>query len=343
MNKRRVTSHDVAKMAGVSRATVSYVLNNVKTVNISDKTSDLVRSAARDLGYVPDAAAQALVKRRTEIVGLVLSHAYHQHLASNVFLPQFIDGLMDIVQQHRLRLLIDTVAEQTEKDAYMNLARSKQIDGMIFFNPRLDDAEFQALVEDAMPSVVVGHVPNVDISCVDVDNAVGAYKGVKHLLELGHRRIGFIANAPDSFASAVERLQGYQEALKEYDIELDGNLIGYAKFSSQSGYDAMNHLLKTCKDATAFFIASDEVAFGAMAALRDADLSIPDDVSVVGFDDVPTAAYFNPPLTTIHIPPFEMGQNAGTLLIDLLAGRTVPGSEVILDTTLIKRNSTRAI
>ena len=343
MNRRRVTSHDVARLAGVSRATVSYVLNDVKTVNISDKTSNLVRSVAKDLGYVPDAAAQALVKRRTEIVGLVLSRAYHQHLASNVFLPQFIDGLMDIVQQHKLRLLIDTVEDRTEKDAYMNLARSKQIDGMIFFNPRLDDAEFQVLVEDAMPSVVVGHVPNVDISYVDVDHVAGGYKAVKHLLKLGHQKIGFIGNAPESFASASERFQGYEQALKDHDVKPDNNLVGFAQFSSQSGYDVMTELLNSQHKATAFFIASDEVAFGAMTALREHGFDIPDDVSVVGFDDVPAASYFHPSLTTIRIPPFEMGQKAGRVLIDLMKGRTVPGAEVILNTTLMERASTRAL
>lgn len=340
MNRRRVTSHDVARLAGVSRATVSYVLNDVKTVNISDKTSNLVRSVAKDLGYVPDANAKALVKRRTEIVGLVLSRDYHQHLASNVFLPQFIDGLMDIVQQHKLRLLIDTVEDRTEKDAYMKLARSKQIDGMIFFNPRLDDTEFQALVEDGMSSVVVGHIPAVNITCVDVDNTAGAYKGVKHLLDLGHKRIGFIANAPESFASASERFLGYKQALQEHHIEIDETLIGYGKFSSQSGYDAMRKLFKARQDATAFFIASDEVAFGAITALRDHGFCIPEDVSIVGFDDVPASAYFHPALTTIRIPPFDMGQKSGELLIKLMSNQLTPGSQSILETTLVKRNST---
>jgi LacI family transcriptional regulator len=335
--KRRVTSRDVAKRAGVSRTTVSFVLNEVEGVNISEETRRRVLAAAQELGYVPDAAAQALASRRTRIIGLVFSRSYH-HLASDAFLLQVMDGLMSVVRQHDLRLLLESVEDWGQEGAYLNLARAKRIDGIILSGPRSDDSELRALAEDGFPVALIGYLPDVKICSVDVDNRVAARTAIEHLLALGHTRIGYITNAPLSYTAASERLFGYQDALTAANIAFDETLVRYGEFSPESGFSAMESLLDETTP-TAIFVASDVVAFGAMAAIRERKLKIPDDIAMVGFDDVPLARFVDPPLTTIHLPSVELGRKVGELLLDLILHQVEPGRQVWLDTELIVRAS----
>jgi LacI family transcriptional regulator len=336
MIKRRVTSRDVAERAGVSRTTVSFVLNEVEGVRISQETRQRVLDAAQELGYVPNAVAQALVSRRTRIIGLVFSRSYH-HLTSDDFILQIVDGLLDVVRQHDIRLLLDSVENWGQEDAYLNLVRAKRIDGVILSLPRSDDIELRALVEEGFPVVVIGHLPGVDICSVDVDNRTAARTAVEHLLSLGHTRIGCITNADPSFIAASDRLLGYQEALATADIPYDKTLVRYGNYSPESGFEAMNSLLQGAVLPTAVFVASDVVAFGAMAAIQEHKLKIPDDIAVIGFDDVPLSRFFYPPLTTIHLPAAELGRKAGELLFDLILHQVEPGRQVLLETELIVR------
>jgi len=337
--KRRVTSRDVAERAGVSRTTVSFVLNEVEGVRISKETRQRVLTAAKDLGYVPDATAQALVSRRTRIIGLVFSRSYH-HLASDAFLLQIVDGLLDVVRQHGIRLLLDSVENLDQKDSYLSLARAKRIDGIILSLPRTDDQELHALAEEGFPVVLIGRLPTEKICSVDVDNRSASKTAVEYLLSQGHKRIGCITNAPTSFIAASDRLRGYQEALSDAGLAYDKNLVRYGDYSPHSGYEAMSSLLQEANSPTAVFVASDVVAFGAMTAIQEHKLKIPDDIAVIGFDDVPLSRYMNPPLTTIRLPAKNLGHRAGELLFDLILHQVEPGRRVTLDTELVIRNST---
>jgi DNA-binding LacI/PurR family transcriptional regulator len=338
VTKRRVTSQDVAGHAGVSRTTVSFVLNRVEGVHITDETRQRVLNAAEALGYVPDAAAQALAGRRSQIIGLVFSRSYH-HIASDAFLLQVMDGLMDVVRQDGLRLLLDSVEAWGEKDVYLNLARAKRIDGIILSGPRSDDKELRALAEEGFPVVLIGHLPEVKISSVDIDNRAAARMAVEHLLAQGHTRIGCITNAPLSYTAAAERLQGYQDALVVASLPFDQNLVRYGDYSPESGFTAMTSLLMETDLPSAVFVASDMVAFGAMTAVRERGLKIPDDLALVGFDDVPLARYVDPPLTTIHLPIAELGRQAGQLIVDLISQQTEPGRQIWLEPQLVVRAS----
>jgi DNA-binding LacI/PurR family transcriptional regulator len=338
MARRRVTSRDVAEKAGVSRTTVSFVLNEVEGVRISEETRQRVFAAAQELGYVPNAAAQALVSRRTRIIGLVFSRSYH-HLTSDDFLLQIVDGLLDVVRQHGIRLLLDSVENWDQEDAYLSLARAKRIDGIIISLPRSDDRELSVLVEEGFPVVLIGRLPGVNICSVDVDNRAAARAAVEHLLSLGHTRIGCITNGAPSFIAASDRLLGYQEALATADIPYDEALVRYGNYSPKSGFEAMTSLLQEPVLPTAVFVASDVVAFGAMAAIHEYKLKIPDDIAVIGFDDVPLSRFFYPPLTTIHLPAAELGRKAGELLFDLILQQVEPGRQVLLDTDLVVRAS----
>ncbi len=331
----QVTSHDVARRAGVSRTTVSYVLNKTAGANISDATRQRVLEAAAALGYVPNAAAQMLAGQRTQIVGLVFPRA-HRHLSTHLFLLQVMDGLMAAVERNDMRLLIDSV-DGTMEEAYMELVQAKRIDGLVLIDAPIDDPAVLRLAKDRFPVVTLGHF-HKQFSSVDVDNRGSGRLAVEHLLERGHSRIGCITNFPARPTHENERLAGYRDALQQANIAIDEALIVHGLYSPESGQAAMEQLLAQRPRPTAVFVSSDVVAFGAVQAIQAAGLHIPTDIAVVGFDDVPLATFCTPPLTTIHVPAVAMGHRAGELLFARIANPAVP-THVQLETKLIVRGS----
>jgi LacI family transcriptional regulator len=339
---RRVTSQDVARLAGVSRTTVSLVLNNVSGPQISADTRQRVVQAAQDLGYVPDAAAQALASRRSQIIGIILVRS-PQQVASDAFLNHMLAGLIDTVQKRGMRLLIDIVAQEHQEQAYLELVRAKRIDGLILAGPSFDDRALVALEQQSFPTVLIGELPGVGFASVDVDNRAAAHMAAAHLISLGHTRIACITNAQPSYAAAVERLRGYQEALYSAGLDFDPRLVRYGDFDPASGYKAMHSLLSDTPRPSAVFVASDTVALGALAAIREAHLQVPEDISLVGYDDIPFALYTHPPLTTIHLPAADLGRKAGELLFRLIRHETPDAWHVRLNTYLVVRQSCGAL
>ena len=341
MGNKRATSQDVADLAGVSRTTVSFVLNNVKGMNISSETRQKVLEAAERLSYIPDASAQALASRRTKAIGLVMTRSPH-HIATDAFLPQIIGGLMDVVKERKLRLLIESVEAEHQDRAYLELARAKHIDGMILLTPRIDDAGLKKLAQVDIPTVLMGELTGTDLYSVDVDNRLAAQNAVEYLIKLGHTRIACITNAPQNFTSGFDRMLGYKDALLSAGISFDDRLLRYGDFDPQSGYKQMKSLLSG-RLFTAVFVASDNVAMGAKAALREAGLRVPEDISMIGFDDIPWAQYSDPPLTTIRLPAQKLARTACVVLMDLLQGIEPATRQQILDTELVIRKSCRTL
>jgi LacI family transcriptional regulator len=335
---KRVTSQEVADAAGVSRTTVSLVLNNVEGIQISEETRKRVIDAAQELDYVPDAAARALASRRAQIIGLLLTRSPH-HIASDAFLTQILDGLINVIHCHNMRLLIDIIEPEHQKEAYLQLVRAKHIDGVILSGPRFDDQALRALEADGFPAVLMGQLPGTNLNSVDVDNRSAARQAVEHLVNLGHHQIACITNAPTLYTAAEERLSGYREALESNGLVYNEALVRHGDFSIGSGYQQMCDLVSSGAQFTAAFVASDEVALGAKAALRETGVRVPHDVALVGFDDLPMAYYTDPPLTTVHLPAVELAQQASELLLQLLKGRQVTKRKIILDTHLVVRNS----
>jgi LacI family transcriptional regulator len=342
MPKKRVTSQDVADLAGVSRTTVSLVLNNVKGFKITEQTRQKVRDAAEQLGYIPNATAQALATRRAKAIGLVMTRSPH-HIASDSFLPQILSGLLEVVKGHQLRLLIESVEPEHQDREYLELVRAKHIDGMILLTPRIDDTALRRLEEIDTFTVVMGKLADSNLYSVDVDNQLAARKATQYLIDIGHTRIACISNAPASFSSAHERVLGYKDALVESGIAPEDEMIRYADFDPQSGFDRMKSLLTSGKEFTAVFVASDNVAMGAKSALREAGLRIPDDISIMGFDDIPWAKYSDPPLTTVSLPAQELASRACLLLLDLMRGSDPVEKNLVLDTELVVRKSCRKL
>ena len=335
---KRPTSFEVAKLAGVSRSTVSLVLNGVAKANISAATQARVRDAARSLGYVPDAAGRTLASGRTHTLGLFICHA--EHLQVDAFIPGALFGLNEVSQKCGFKVIVEAAPDPAHPDAYLELVRAKQIDGLVVLNPRKDDRELAKLASENFPLVIMGASALPQAYTVSTaDNTLPAKRLTEHLLELGHTRVAHISYGGLEYQGADERFQGYCQALAAAGLPYDPALLRVGNYSAASGFTAMTSLLEASTDFTALFASNDTVALGAMAALRQHGLRIPEDVAVVGYDDIPLAAYAAPPLTTVRSPALEHGRLAGAMLINLIRGEPVAKLEVQHDLELIVRES----
>ena len=335
---KRPTSADVATEAGVSRTTVSFVLNGRSDVKIPDGTRTRVLEAAERLGYHPHAPARQLAGGRSHVIALVL-HQTPEQIAADATLAETLRGLAIAARSDGFRVMVEPLSPDGPDSSYASLLRAQHADGVVISGPRTDDPQLQALVRDGFPVVLQGALPDVPVTSVDVDNVAGARHAVEHLIGLGHRRIACITNAPLVYTAAQERLRGYREAHEAAGLPVDDTLIATGDFDAPSGHAAMRELLDR-GEVRAVFVASDVVALGAIGALREAGHRVPYDCSVVGFDDIPLAAFFDPPLTTIRLPASELGQAAGRALLERIADPAADARRTLLPTELIVRAST---
>lgn len=335
MEPRRPTSADVAALAGVSRATVSFVLNERADVKISPATRQRVIDAATQLGYHPHAPARQLAGGSSLTLGLVLLQTPEQ-VAGDALLAETLRGLSTAARTAGYRVLVESIIPGD--GGYAEILRTRRAEGLVISGPRRDDPTLEPLVNEGFPIVLQGSLPGFRGPSVDVDNVAGARRAVEHLIELGHRRIGCVTNAPLAYTAASERLEGYRQALQAAGIVFNETLVAEGEFDAPSGHRAMTRLLAADR-VSAVFAASDVVALGVIGALREAGQRVPQDVSVVGFDDIPLAAYVDPPLTTVRIPAFELGLTAGQALVDQVARRPV-ADRTLLPIELVVRAST---
>lgn len=337
IKKKRSTSFDVAELAGVSRTTVSFVLNDVMDVSISELTRQRVLDAAKKLQYRPNVAGKKLVSGRSDTVGLVLCQSPEQIFA-DAFLPQVILGVEQAAIQQGFHVLLKPI-DPNDAGGYTNLIRENHVDGILLSGPRQDDQALIELYEEGVPVMLMGQMPHTKMPFVDVNATAGAEAAVRHLLSLGHRRIGMITNAPLNYTSAQQRRSGYCQALESAGLIVDTSFIQEGNYTPTSGFTAMKALLDISPPITAVFVASDVVAIGAMLAIKRAGLRIPADIAIVGFDDIPLAEFFDPPLTTVHLPAYGLGLAAGERLIRLIQGEGLNENSLLLESNLITRQS----
>lgn len=338
------TSAQVALTAGVSRTTVSFVLNGVMNRGISESTRARVLAIAHEMGFQPNAAARSLASGMSGSVALVIPKA--SHLYVDAFLAQLVATINDACHRHGLRMLIESTDEEVARvGGYMSLVRERSIDGLIVANPKLEEREHIQQVHQAhVPLVVLAATPDVfpGIQAISTDASSSAKKAVNHLIGLGHRRIAFISFAPPEYYAVNERELGWRDALSEAGIVAAPELLTYANISAQSGYEAMQRLLSRGVEFTALFAGNDTIAFGAMRALAESNLRIPDDVAVVGYDDIPLAAFSNPPLTTVQSDPVGQANAAFELLLSQLKqspDATIAAKRILLPPQLVIRSS----
>ncbi len=337
--KFKVTSKQVAERAGVSQTTVSFVLNKVENTNISEETRQRVFQAAEELNYVPDMTARALARGRSNNIALVISQP-HPQIFIDEYMPNVLTGLNQITQPQGFRIIVEVIKHNA---AFADLIRSKEVAGLILNLRDPADDELQAIVDYSHEGVPIVSMEDwlPELHSVTVDVRAGVRQGVGHLIGLGHQRIGCISYAPAGPGHRHEekRINAYQQTLIEAGIQPEQNLIQYGAYDPETGYAAMQTLLDLKPVPTAVFAMNDVMAFGAMAAIRDRGLTVPENIAIVGYDGIRLAAFANPPLTTVQAPDIERGRRAGEMLIDLMNGKKPVKSQVKLSTQLIIRDS----
>lgn len=341
MPAKRVTMRQIAERAGTSRTTVSFVLNDVPGINISPETRQRILEIARQLHYIPDSTAQSLARGTSQTIALVLRQSSHQ-VISDAFLAPVVQGIATAVKDLGYHVLIEPLDPSHSLHEIGNIVRSRRADGILLSGPRTDDRDLLlGLHRENIPLVLMGQLPGTDLPYVDVDNVHGARLAVSHLTEQGCRRIACITNAPLSYTASRDRLEGYAHVLEAAGIGYDEVLVRYGDFTDESGEAAMRSLLEAPgPPPQAVFVASDVVALGALSALKEAGLRVPQDMALVGFDDIPLAAYIDPPLTTVRLPAYALGWAAGKTLTRLILGpEELKDSRVLLDTELVIRQS----
>jgi len=334
--KRGVTLDDVAERAGVSRATVSRVVNNYP--HVSEKVRNQVRQIIDEMGYNPHIAARSLASQRTRNIGLVVPNSIHNFFTDPYF-PRLTEGIAHACNEndYTLSLFIFHTLE-LEKRLIPRLTRGGLVDGIIVQTTGIDDDILLNISEGDVPFVVAGRPMNLsEASYIDVDNVNGAYNAVAHLIRAGRKYIGTITG-PLNTSAGRDRAEGYRLALRDRNISLDESLITAGDFSEESGFYATKQLLARNK-IDAIFVASDTMAIGALRALREVKKSIPDEIAVVGFDDLPPAQLATPSLTTVRQPVRRFGMKAMEILKDIIENGQVPPRQVILETELVIRQS----
>jgi LacI family transcriptional regulator len=331
-----VTIREVAKRAGVSMTTVSHVVNQSRFV--SEATSRRVRRAMKELKYQPNALARSLRRKDTHTLGLVLPDS------SNPFFAEVGRGIEDFAFSQNYNVLFGSSDGDLEKEnAYLRVFIEKQVDGIIFVAAGESAKHIQALLAKKLPLVVVDReFKTVIADYVVADNRRGGLQATEHLIQLGHRVIGCIAG-PSTVTPSAERVTGYRDALEAHSLPFDASLVQRGDFSASSGFDAVQAFLtRKDKRPTAIFACNDLMALGALGAIHKAGLRVPDDISLVGYDDIVLASYTNPPLTTIQQPKYEMGRLAVQILLERLnSEKPAKPKRHLLNTTLIVRESTR--
>ncbi len=338
MSRSRTTQRQVAQEAGVSRTTVSLVLNEVPDAHISPQTRQRVREAARRLNYYPDAAARRLASGKTRTLALVW-HRAPDRTYRDAFLPGLLEGISRAARRHGYHVLFHPVEIDEPDGSYVGLVQGRHTDGLILSGPRCDNPYVRDLYQKGFPIVLHGRLNGTDIPWVDVDNVCAAGMAVDHLLDLGHRRIGMITNAPLAYAASRQRLQGYRKALERAGLPYEEALVREGNFDEESGCVAVGELMSLEEPPSAVFVASDVVAMGALRALHEAGVHVPKQVAVVGFDDITAARFITPALTTVHVPTFGLGWSAAELLIRIIKGDRPNEAQVVLKSKLVARES----
>ena len=333
MKKRKksaITIHDVAEAAGVSISTVSRVLNNKD--DVAPETSNRVRAVIRKLGYTSNLAAKSMRSRRTNVIGMVMTDV------GDPFSVQVLRGVDRAIVKHAYDLIVYTGGTRDKLYAererrYVSLLAGSITDGVIVVAPTAP--RFSTV----SPVVVIDpNKANPDYPAVIAFNCDGAQEAMKYLTGLGHRRIGFIGGRPE-LQSAIQRLQGYQDGLTLAGIPFDPELVQVGDYSKETGYTCAQRLLNLTEPPTAIFAANDQSAFGVLQAAQEKGVCIPDDLSVVGFDNIPESAHSTPPLTTIDQFIIEMGAFAIDMLVKLVKGETLENNLCLIRTQLVVRNS----
>lgn len=331
------TIRDVAKYANVSISTVSRVMNAPETV-VPEKRSK-VQEAIEALQYQPNGFARGLIYKKSDTLGVMIPDIENPYYAG------LIRGMQDAaVKLNHSLMICNTDHDKQRTIAYVQNFFEKQVDGIIFASDSLHEEYYEEMQRYRLPFVLAStNAPEYDIPSVDIDNEQGAFDAVKHLIESGHRHIGMISFPLDRTISGGPRYSGYKKALSEFGIASCGSCIEFAERRFEHAYAAAELLITRCPDLTAIFAASDEFAMGTISYLRDQGKSVPEHMSVIGFDNIRMSQMFIPKLTTIDQPTYDIGYRSVEKLYELITTGEVAVLSEKLPHHLIVRESTESI
>lgn len=324
----------MAERANVSVATVSHVINQTRPV--SDELRQRVLAAMARLDYQPNALARSLRRQRTSTLGLIIPDTYNPYFA------EVARGIEQVAFERDFTVILCHSDYSPDRELqYVDVLRAERAAGAIWIPATEDREAALRLIEYEVPLVVLDRrVTNIRCPAVVADNLRGGYVATEHLIALGHQRIGCIAR-PVGLSHSQDRILGYQAALHDHELANDETLIARGGFRLEDGYQATFRLLDSEPPPTAIFAYNDIMAMGALRAAHERGLQVPRDFSIVGFDDIPQAAFACPALTTVSQPKFDMGRRGAELLLDLIAGKTPPAeTDAPLEVQLVIREST---
>lgn len=307
---KNVTIQDIARVAGVSKSTVSRVING--TVAVHPDKKQAVLDAAKRLGFKPNVFARSLAHGRSMTVGVLtqlIGSPFYDTVAQGVIMGLSGSGYFPI--------FVDGQWEKKQEIEAIRALLGRRVDGLVLIGGGIPGNEIADLTADLPTVVVARQLASDQHHCIYMDNVNGGYQATKHLIDHGHRQIAFIGG-PSHHPDANDRLTGYQLALRDAGISVDENLILKGEFSADSGVRATNELIASGKKFTAVFATNDMTAFGSRLALHRNGLTVPGDVSLVGFDDQMESAYTTPPMTTVRQPAREMGEKATQAILALI-------------------------
>lgn len=331
-----LTLDDIAKISGVSRSTVSRVING--SPNVSDKTRRKLLELIQNIGFQPNLAARGLAIGRTRVLGLVIPTGVTA-LFSDPYFPLLIQGVASACNAQAYSVMLWLAEPEYERETISQVLYNGLVDGVIVSSMLMDDPLIERLSESQRPFITIGRHPTNDrINFVDADNRAGAYQAVSYILHTGRRRVAII-NGPRNMIAGSDRIAGYQDALRERGLPLQPELTAEGDFSDKGGYLAMKGLLQLPQHPDAVFVASDAMALAAMRAIQEAGLHIPEDIAIVGFDDIPAAATSKPSLTTIRQPIQKLGNLAAEMLIERIEHPEASPCRIVLPTELVIRSS----
>lgn len=333
--KRRATIRDIARQSGFSRSTVSLVLND--SPHVSEETRSKILEVMRQLDYHPSSAARTLAGRKPHTIGVVFPKV--SSCFSDCYFADALAGIADAVSERHYQLLLEFATPSYKRHgAFLESFKAKRVEGFLYVGAWDSDTYIREVASGGCPVVLVNSRME-GVPSVLADNASGAYRVIEHLVTLGHKRIGVITS-PMNVTTSQDRLDGYRKALSDYGVMPPDELFVAGDFSELGGDAAADILLDRCPEITAIAAANDMMAIGAMNALRSRGYRVPEDVSVVGADDIRLAKYVQPALTTVRTPIQHIGQQAARWLLNMIAGEESGFVEEVVPTDLVVRRST---
>lgn len=330
---KRITIHDVARDAGVSRQTVSRVIND--RPDVASETRARVKEVIAKLGYQPNLIARSMKGRNTYTLGCITPNLIDYNFS------RIVEAAQDEARRQNFFILTGSAPTENEVQPLLDEMLNRQVDGFLVLNPRDDDRykHILSLIERKIPVVYIKNTPNNElVSSVCLDDKLGGYLATQYLLQLGHTSIITILG-PKNEECTLERLSGYRQAFAEAGKTPDENWILNGDWSAHSGRDAIRTFLEEKIPFSAIFAQNDRMAVGAIRMAREAGLSVPHDVSVIGYDDIPLTSFFDPPLTTIRQPMDQIGKISAQLLIETVKNINYEPRIVRLEPELIERNT----